>query len=286
MIERKNKIVVKRDINKVAKTQPLELFPIFCPTYTIPLPYDSNFESQCMKSSNVNPYLIFGRSGMIPFLMTDEGPIILLTVYKGIDRGVPVLELSDFGGRVEKKENFLTTACWEAAEESLGLINFINRNNSIHKESYSSYNQDCSVIVTAVPVKYNGNILDFISNYSSIKEDINGSLEDIYTLPKKVINNRSILFQDRQIEKLELINKAKDIPTKDRSGVFNSNETRHIVYITLENVKKLLNGEKSPIPYKLYSALGNIYDYYPNIYFVIANHLTNLLPYMENYFKE
>lgn len=254
--------------------------------YTIPLPYDSDFKSRSMPSRDINPNLIFGRSGLLPFLMTDEGPVILFTIYKGYDRGVPVLEMSDFGGRTEKGEDFITAACWEASEESLGLVNFINRNNSILLESKSSYNEDFSVIVTAVPTKYNGDINDFVRDYSIVKEELNGKLEAHNEMPNKVRLSRKVIFEEREINKLELLNNSEeDTLGKIRTGIFNSNETRHIAYVGLENVKKMLKGEKCPIPADLYSSLGKNYYYYPKIYFGIANHVTNLIPYIENYFK-
>lgn len=276
MSDRKINITVKRNRKLIVHTEETT------PDYDIPLPYNSTFESKYMKTREINPYIKFGRSGIIPFLRFNGEPIILLTVYKGLDRGVPVLNISDFGGRTEKGEDFLTTACWEAAEESLGLVNFIDRNNSILQESQSSYNIDLSVIVTAVPTKYNGDINELVYNYSSIKKEINGELEDNYSLPDRIINNRTIIFQEREIEKLELVNTSEDIAGKARGGSFNSNETRHIVYVTLKDIKKILKNRRCPLPYNL-SCVVKDYYYYPAIYFAVANHLSNLIPYIESY---
>lgn len=279
MADKKIRITVKR--NRQFFSHEDEMPPRKVSEYSIPLPYNSTSESKLIKSSEINPALIFGRSGIIPFLVTDEGPVILLTIYKGLDRGRRVLNMSDFGGRREKGENFLTTACWEAAEESLGLVNFINCNNSILKESYSSYSEDLSVIVTAVPTKYNGDISGLVCDYSSIKKEFNGELEDDFSLPLHINNDRSIIFHERDVERLELVNTGKDKVYKPRCGIFNSNETRHIVYIKLEDIKKMLTGFKCPVPYVL-SCLVDYY-YYPKIYFAIAKHLENLIPYMEEY---
>ena len=278
-------VTIKRDPKRVIKNIVPDNSIITHQNYTIPLPYDSDFKSIYIHSKEVNTNLIFGRSGLLPFLMTDKGPVILFTIYKGYDRGIPVLEMSDFGGRTEKGEDFITTACWEAAEESLGLVNFINRNNSIKKESLSSYNEDFSVIVTAVPTMYNDNINELIKNYSSVKEELNGELEKRDEMPSEIRHDRKIIFMEREMKKIELLNKCEEKEGRTRGGSFNTNETRHIVYITLENVKEMLSGKRCPIPPDLYSSLNKSYYYYPKIYFGIANHVANLIPYIENYFK-
>lgn len=278
-------VTIKRDPKRIIKDIVPDNSIVIHQNYTIPLPYDSDFKSISIPSKEVNPNLIFGRSGLLPFLMTDKGPVILFTIYKGYDRGIPVLEMSDFGGRTERGEDFITTACWEAAEESLGLVNFIDRDNSIKKESLSSYNEDFSVIVTAVPTMYNGNINELVGNYSSIKEELNGELETRDEMPSEVRHNRKIIFEEREITKLELLNNCEEKSGKTRGGSFNTNETRHIVYVTLENVKEMISGKRCPIPPDLYSSLNKSYYYYPKIYFGIANHVTNLIPYIENYIK-
>ena len=278
-------VTIKRDPKRVIKNIVSDNNIVIHQNYTIPLPYDSNFKSIYIPSKEVNPNLIFGRSGLLPFLMTDKGPVILFTIYKGYDRGVPVLEMSDFGGRTEKGENFIATACWEAAEESLGLVNFIDKNSSITKESLSSYNEDFSVIVTAVPTMYNGDINDFVEDYSSVKEELNGELEMCDEMPSEVRHDRKIIFKERVITRLELLNNCEEKEGKTRGGSFNSNETRHIVYVTLENLKRMLSGKRCPIPPDLYQSLNKSYYYYPKIYFAIANHVANLIPYIENYFK-
>jgi len=280
MADKKIRITVKRDRQFFSHREEAMLFEV--PEYCIPLPYESTSDSKCVKSSDINPGLIFGRSGIIPFLVTDEGPVILLTVYKGLDRGKKVLNMSDFGGRTEKGEDFLTTACWEAAEESLGLVNFIDRNNSILKESQSSYNEDLSVIVTAVPTKYDGDINDLVSDYSILKKDFNGELEDDDFLPPFVGHNRSIVFHDKDVERLELVNKAEDTLHKTRYGTFNTNETRYLVYVKLKDVKRILSGVKCPLPCDL-SSIVQEYHYYPKIYYAVSKHLTNLIPYIEEY---
>ena len=278
-------IKVKRDPKRIIKHIVTDNSIVIHQNYTIPLPYDSDFKSVSIPSKDINPNLIFGRSGLLPFLMTNKGLVILFTIYKGYDRGIPVLEMSDFGGRTELGEDFITTACWEAAEESLGLVNFIDKNNSITKESLSSYNEDFSVIVTAVPTKYDGDINNLVEDYSSVKEEINGELEKRDEMPSEVRHNRKIIFMEREMKKIELLNNCEEKSGKTRGGSFNTNETRHIVYVTLENVKEMLSGKRCPIPPDLYSSLNKSYYYYPKIYFGISNHVANLIPYIENYFK-
>jgi hypothetical protein len=290
MSNRRPRLNISRDPNKCAIIYSLVDgdFVTSSKESKIPQPYASTSSViQCLCSS-IDPSKIFRRAGIIPFTMTSKGPIIFLTLFNGKDRGTPVIELSDFGGTVEKDENFVRTACHETAEESLGLFNFTGKENIIRQNSFVSYTEDCSVIIMATPITISCKPIDISLIYTKLKEKINGPLEVEGTLPRKNFVSREIMTFSPKICQLIEWSEVKQslLPSDDneRDILFNANETANIVYITLEDIKIMLKGEPCPMPKDLYSVTGSRYTNYPPLYFVVAKHLVHLVKNIEDYY--
>lgn len=254
---------------------------------SIPIPYASVSSITQAQCSLINPNKTFRRAGLIPFTQSKKGPIIFLTLYKGWDRGNPVIELSDFGGKVEKGENFVRAACFETLEESLGLFDFLGNEDIIRQKAFASYTDDCSVITMVTPIDLKCDPIEVTLTQAKLKLDINGPLEEEDVFPHKNYFNRSLLEEVPKLAKLSnKIEERKFISSdmEQRTSSFNANETTNIVYLTLEEAKTLLRKESCAMSTELYSATGNRYVHFPSLYFVVAKHLPYLIAYIEEYY--
>jgi hypothetical protein len=193
------------------------------PTY-IPLPYAAGkniIQSSCSTVDQLTP---FGRAGLLPFARRGDQVIVFFNLFRGTDRGVKVMELSDLGGRVEDGENFVRGACQEAYEETLGIFNFLGQESNLRKLSQVSYNEDRSVITMAVPITLDVDPLDLVTLYSQVKKDINGPPLTLDLLPPKNLQPRHILNRHYGLSTPKLgfaaqPTRVKDIrhPSKKRS---------------------------------------------------------------------
>lgn len=284
-------ITITRDRSKCSLSYNLmDLNPISLEKNpNIPIPYASVSGITQMPCSLINPNKVFRRAGLIPFTSTKNGPIIFLTLYKGWDRGNPVIELSDFGGKVEKEENFVRALCFETLEESLGLFDFLGNEDIIRNNAFASFTDDCSVITMVTPISLKCEPLEVTVIQAALKLDINGPLEEPHVYPHKKYFDRSLLEKSPKLAKL--IGKTKgerkllSSDMESRTSTFNANETTNIVYLTLAEAKTLLRQETCPMSTELYIATGSRYTNFPPLYFVVAKHLLYLIAYIEEYYK-
>lgn len=249
-------------------------------TDPIPLPYASISELVSMPCNAVPINSFYARSGIIPFTRFNNEIYLFFALFKGYDRGEKVIELSDFGGRSKDKENFITAACYETFEESLGIFNFLNHESLIHANSYLSAMKDRSVAVIATPIRLKVAPTELSVRYSEIRLSLNAR----FSASSSVSQNLECVSQDCNIVSLMGSSEEKEslsFPGEKRKlsadrHVFNSNEIAHIVPISLSNVILLLEGK---------TLLPPILDLpiHPPIYPIVARHLSNLIPYISQY---
>jgi hypothetical protein len=108
----------------------------------INFPYDSYYKSYKSKIKKIPKNIKFLRSGVIPFTYIDDVKHYCM----GYDFNYGTL--TDFGGGVKKGENFLIAGCRELYEESLGIFNFLNKQDieRIKEHSYAIYDQKMCII--------------------------------------------------------------------------------------------------------------------------------------------
>lgn len=257
------------------------------------LPYESKADLQIMPTKNVQRCRAFGRSGFIPFAKHNDDIIMFFVLFRGEDREFIVCELSDFGGRTENQENFVRSACYETLEESLGIFNFLGQECAIRELGMSCFSEDMAVITTAVPVELNIHPVEVCTSYNRLKKMFNDKPKNATDVPKKNFQCRKILEENNKIfdQPLTRLPLTKDRSSfvcgddKVRHNYFNCNETSHVVYMTLSDVKSLLCKEAVFMPEQLFRLTGGYYTHYPPFYFAIASKLRRLLPFIESYYS-
>jgi hypothetical protein len=115
----------------------------------INFPFDSYYKSYRSKIEKIPNKFKFLRSGVIPYTFIDGVKHFCM----GIDFTYGTL--TDFGGGVKKNENFLLAALRELYEESLGIFDFLYKQDldKISKNSIAVYDEKMCIFFIDVKVK-------------------------------------------------------------------------------------------------------------------------------------
>jgi hypothetical protein len=115
----------------------------------INFPYDSYYKSYRSKIEKIPSKFKFLRSGVIPYTVIDDVRYFCM----GIDFTFGTL--TDFGGGVKKNENFLLAALRELYEESLGIFDFLYKQDfeKIKSHSISVYDEKMCILFVDVKVE-------------------------------------------------------------------------------------------------------------------------------------
>jgi hypothetical protein len=112
-------------------------------------PY-SNLYFSCKSQTNAIPECRkFKRAGIIPYTIIEDKKYFCL----GVDSKYGTL--TDFGGGIKKDEHFITGACRELEEESLGIFNFTSKEDIENVSKYSKTIYDATTAILFLHVKVN-----------------------------------------------------------------------------------------------------------------------------------
>jgi hypothetical protein len=259
---------------KWSKTPPIEKIKFDKPFAKIPMAHDSRARAGRVRSVRIDQHMTFGRAGLIPYSVTREGDTLyFFNVFHGNDRGKVELNMSDFGGRVESVESFMAAATGETLEESLGVFNFENLESEVFSISEAIYAMDRSLIVILVPIKF---------SYSPVEitKMFNKRMAEFKLLKGKVSRDKLLPsipgFKRPKLNLHDAIDMT-DIMKPDNSPVrisrVNIDESKDILYITKEDLRKVIAGDSVPLPQELAEAVEFRYEFYPSLYEVIATRL-------------
>jgi hypothetical protein len=235
-----------------------------------PLAYMSKSENSNSESYKLDPFLKFKKSGLLLYTKYKEETIFFMAVFTGTDRDKKIeAELCDFGGKVESDENFIQAAVNETLEESLGIFNFKNKENEIASISEAIFTMDRALIYLLTPITINLKPKEYIELFDSRKKQISEEKNKY-----KYISE----IEDFEYPELDLQNTNKNkfnynTKSKNTRKDFNYNEIRNIVYISHENLIKLINNETVALPKSLAKSLNM--TNYPKLYFAVADRLRN-----------
>ena len=238
-----------------------------------PFPSSSKAQSHLIKCSKIGPRIYFRRSGIIPYTFYNNEFVFFFNVFVGndMDTGNTVLELSDFGGKVEKNETFITGAINETFEESLGLFNFLGQENEIASITQAIYSEDRSIIILLVPIIISQSPDELIEIFSNRRNNI----ADIDRNNVRSFLNINIPKKPRlDIEGTEtIIDWMFGRKSIERKSIYNIKETKDILYISGENLLKLIDGELIKISRKITKHVRGTYTVYPFLYYIISDRL-------------
>jgi len=185
-------------------------------------------------------------------------------IFSGTDRSKKITaELSDFGGRVEADENFIQGACHELLEESLGIFNFLNKDNEIASISNALFTTDRAYIIMLVPI-----ILH--CSPDEISKLFQRRRQEIETLDPSKLRHFISKIDNFKAPTLDITVNIDTTWNKDKNGIkskrkfdFNYLESHNIVYINKDNLIKLLHDD--------ISFLHEEKNKYPELYFAIKD---------------
>jgi len=105
------------------------------------------FSFKCITENVPNPKKFF-RAGVIPFTIIDSKKYFCL----GVDTKYGTL--TDFGGGVKRDEHFLTAACRELEEESLGIFDFKSKDcmEKLQKNSITIHDGNTAIVFVNVRI--------------------------------------------------------------------------------------------------------------------------------------
>lgn len=236
-----------------------------------PLIYKSTASTFEVPTSKIEYDIHFRRAGIIPYTYYNGETIFFFDVFSGSDRTKIIKgELADFGGKVEDDENFIQAACRETLEESLGIFNFLGKDNEIASISQAVFTYDRAYIILLVPIIIYTTPYEIVELYNQRRKEVeNVDFKQI----KRFLNNiKNFELPELDIDNVEIDYKWNPKPEKQKwYKQFNYMESKYILPVSIQNLDKLLNNEKTMTPEELHE----IMNYYPSLYFAISDRLNN-----------
>ncbi len=136
-------------------------------------PYDSYYKSYRSKIEKIPNKLKFLRSGVIPYTRIDG----LRYFCMGIDFTYGTL--TDFGGGIKKNENFILASLRELYEESLGIFNFLYKEDieKIKETAIAVYDEKMCIFFIDVKVKdLDSTVKEFDERFHSVTKSENSGI--------------------------------------------------------------------------------------------------------------
>ncbi len=228
-----------------------------------PLIYSSTAPTHEISTLKINPYTFFRRAGIIPYTYYEGEIIFFFNIFSGSDRDKKIdQELSDFGGKVEKGENFIQGACNEALEESLGIFNFVNKTNEIASISTALFTTDRSYIILLVPIIIHSNPQDLIDLFQERMEKV----QDLNTVDmrKFLTNIKGFKLPELDIGTTPVEDWYPEKAKIKREMKFNPDESQALIFVNGTDLSSLIDGKDVEIADDIY---------YPQLYFAIRDRL-------------
>ena len=238
----------------------------------IPPIRSSTAKSNIAHCSRIPDYQ-FKRAGIIPYTTFEGELIFFFNIFSGDEDGKDIeAELSDFGGRVER-ESFLPAATNELFEESLGLFDFVGKEQQVSTVSHAVYVEDRTLIILFTPVELKCRPSELVSQFQRLK-----NLTDRKRVTKVDLRNMGRSMKPTLNMQVQRVLRTDVENTPLRKKKFNPEESTALIYIPRNKLLELIEGETVALP----DDLDIPYDSYPQIYPIISRRLkeTSVIGYL------
>jgi hypothetical protein len=228
---------------------------------------ESRSKLNLVRCEDIPTTYYFRRSGLVFYSRGENDLEFYFNIFAGTDMGKTITaEISDFAGRVNPKESFIRGATMEALEESLGVFNFVGKEDTIAKVSHAVYSEDRSTVMIFCPI-----VIPSTNKYSipTIFGFMKDKIESSGVFTHKELELKINGFERPTIDSGKIRHRLQKLPKASRKNTFNPDESIAIVHMNSRELISLIDDQEVEMSQKLADETGLDFEHFPILYRVI-----------------